>query len=133
MNTFYKLLPILLASCQFSYPIEFNDSAQAYTPRLRQRDAPPSGTDFSGLGVEREGNEKAAIADDVRRVHSLPVLDAYAYVQLPKFAKLPDSSRLDAIENSPNYADGAFKNLTPTPMLTGDSSFAHVLLSNVFS
>lgn len=53
----------------------------------------------------------------------------YAYLQQPKFGALPAGQHLQAVERSPNYANGEFHNLVDTPMRTGDSSFVSNVLS----
>jgi len=53
----------------------------------------------------------------------------YAYLLHPKFGALPEGARLQAVERSPHYVNGAFQNLIDTPMRTQDTSFA----SNVMS
>jgi L-ascorbate metabolism protein UlaG (beta-lactamase superfamily) len=45
----------------------------------------------------------------------------------PKFGKLPSGKRLAQIKNSPNYINGAFQNLSPTPNLTEGVSYFKVL------
>lgn len=42
----------------------------------------------------------------------------FAFLQLPKFGKTPSGKRLEIIKKSPNYRDGAFKNLHETPNIT---------------
>lgn len=61
------------------------------------------------------------------------LVGACAYVRQPQFGELPAGGRLSAIEMSPNYADGEFRNLVPTPMFTDGRSFISVLLSNLFT
>lgn len=56
----------------------------------------------------------------------------YAYLQHPKFGALPQGARLQAIERSPHYVNGAFQNLIDTPMRTQDSSFAANVMSMLF-
>lgn len=46
----------------------------------------------------------------------------WAYLQLPLFGAIPTGERLARIQQSPNYKDGEFKNLTPTVTMTGDKS-----------
>ncbi|MCL2325496.1 MAG: MBL fold metallo-hydrolase [Proteobacteria bacterium] len=41
----------------------------------------------------------------------------------PQFGKLPNGARLERIRQSPNYADGEFKNLEPTKHFAEGSSF----------
>jgi len=55
-----------------------------------------------------------------------------AYMQLPKFGKLPSGARQDSIELEPNYINGSFQNLSPTPQLTEGASFFTVLKQFVF-
>ena len=45
----------------------------------------------------------------------------------PKFGKLPSGKRLEHIKSSPNYKNGAFQNLSPTPNLTEGASYFKVL------
>ncbi len=42
------------------------------------------------------------------------------FVNQPKFGKNPSGERLERIKKSPNYQNGAFKNLSETPQLTSD-------------
>lgn len=60
---------------------------------------------------------------------SILALGGYTYLQQPKFGALPEGRHLRAVEASPHYVDGVFRNLIDTPMRTGDSSF----VSNVRS
>ena len=59
----------------------------------------------------------------------IAVIGGYTYLQHPKFGAMPEGARLQAIERSPHYVNGAFQNLIDTPMRTQDTSFA----SNVMS
>jgi L-ascorbate metabolism protein UlaG (beta-lactamase superfamily) len=45
------------------------------------------------------------------------------------FGKLPFGERLEKIQQSPQYKDGAFSNLSPTPVMAEDSSFWKTLKS----
>ncbi|MDD2700808.1 MAG: MBL fold metallo-hydrolase [Sideroxydans sp.] len=58
-------------------------------------------------------------------------LGIWAYLQHPKFGKLPEGERLAVLERSPHYAEGVFSNLVATPMFADDRNFMSVLLSNV--
>ena len=40
----------------------------------------------------------------------------------PQFGKNPSKERLERIKKSPNYKDGSFQNLSPTPAFTSDKS-----------
>ncbi|GAA5233617.1 MBL fold metallo-hydrolase [Verticiella sediminum] len=56
----------------------------------------------------------------------------YAYLQHPMFGALPSGARLQAIERSPHYVNGEFRNLIDTPMRTQDTSFASNVISMLF-
>ena len=43
-----------------------------------------------------------------------------------KFGKHPSGKRLELVKQSPNWKDGAFQNLNPTPALTEGVSFFKV-------
>ncbi|CAN5573957.1 MBL fold metallo-hydrolase [soil metagenome] len=43
------------------------------------------------------------------------------------FGKLPSGKRLQRIKANPNYKDGAFQNLSPTPIMSEDSHFRKIL------
>jgi L-ascorbate metabolism protein UlaG (beta-lactamase superfamily) len=47
----------------------------------------------------------------------------YIVMNQPQFGALPSGKRLERIKASPNYRDGQFQNLSPTPQLTGDISY----------
>ena len=57
----------------------------------------------------------------------------WIYVQHPKFGKAPDGARLETIKRSPNYSGDGFRNLTPTPVLADDRSFASELVAYLFA
>ena len=48
------------------------------------------------------------------------------YIQQPKFGTLPQGPRLERIQSSPNYADGQFQNLVPTPQFSEGNSTTSV-------
>jgi L-ascorbate metabolism protein UlaG (beta-lactamase superfamily) len=48
------------------------------------------------------------------------------YVQQPKFGALPHGARLERIRSSPNYVDGRFQNLVPTPQFSAGNNTASV-------
>lgn len=56
-----------------------------------------------------------------------------AYLQHPKFGRLPAGERLAMLERSPNYSGHGFKNLVDTPMFAGDKTFLQVLVENLSS
>jgi hypothetical protein len=45
----------------------------------------------------------------------------YVYMQQPKFGNYPRNERLEKIKASPNFKNGQFQNLSPTPALTEGS------------
>jgi hypothetical protein len=52
---------------------------------------------------------------------------------LPKqFGKLPSGKRLQRIRNSPNYRNGAFQNINPTPDFTDGATFFTVARDFLF-
>lgn len=51
------------------------------------------------------------------------------FMHTPAFGKQPSGKRLERIEQSPNYKDGAFHNQYPTVMMTGDNGFLKSLKS----
>lgn len=48
------------------------------------------------------------------------------YIQQPKFGSLPQGARLERIQSSPNYVDGKFQNLVPTPQFSEGNNTASV-------
>ncbi|GAB3834238.1 MBL fold metallo-hydrolase [Pontibacter rugosus] len=51
------------------------------------------------------------------------VLAVYLFMQQPQFGSIPTGPRLERVKNSPNYKNGQFQNLNPTPMLTEGASY----------
>jgi hypothetical protein len=49
------------------------------------------------------------------------------FLQQKKFGRVPDGARLDLISASPNYKNGSFQNLNPTPALAEGVSYFIVL------
>ena len=47
----------------------------------------------------------------------------YLFMHQASFGKPPSGSRLERIKNSPNYKDGVFQNLSPTPVMAKDASY----------
>lgn len=58
---------------------------------------------------------------------------ACAFLNSAKFGKSPENDRLQRIVASAHYADGAFQNLTPTPMLVQGQSSLKIIVSGLFS
>lgn len=61
------------------------------------------------------------------------VLGVAIFMNTPRFGKHPSGTRLSRIEQSPNYKNGQFQNLTPTPMLAEGVSYWSVLKEFLFS
>jgi len=56
----------------------------------------------------------------------------YFFLNQPKFGKLPSGKRLEKIQNSPNYRDGKFQNLSYTPDLAEGETMSKVLWKVLF-
>lgn len=56
----------------------------------------------------------------------LIAISACVSIRPPQFEKLPSGDRMELIKKSPNYKDGRFENITPTPFLT-NSNFLKVI------
>jgi L-ascorbate metabolism protein UlaG (beta-lactamase superfamily) len=50
-------------------------------------------------------------------------IGGYAFLQHPKFGRFPSGKRLEQIEKSPNYRNGRFQNLPPTPVMSEEASY----------
>lgn len=59
------------------------------------------------------------------------ILGACVLLNHPRFGKAPKGARLEAIEKSPNYVDGAFRNLIDTPKFTQDASTLSILINHL--
>lgn len=55
-----------------------------------------------------------------------------AFLQQPKFGKLPSKERLIKIKQSPNYKNGSFQNISPTPDLTEGTNYFTVIKQFLF-
>lgn len=62
----------------------------------------------------------------------LLILSAVIFISLPRFGRLPQGERLKRVEQSPNYRDGEFRNLSVTPQLTSDKSRARTMFDFLF-
>lgn len=60
------------------------------------------------------------------------VLLLWWYLNTPVFGKLPSGKRLERIQGSPNYKNGAFQNLSPTPQMAEGHNFGKVLWNFLF-
>ncbi|OYQ37134.1 MBL fold metallo-hydrolase [Flavobacterium cyanobacteriorum] len=55
------------------------------------------------------------------------------FMQQDKFGALPSGERLERIKKSPNYRDGEFRNLSPTPALAENTSYYTVIKDFFFN
>ncbi|WP_249931094.1 MBL fold metallo-hydrolase [Ramlibacter sp. 2FC] len=62
---------------------------------------------------------------------ALVLLGGCAYLQLPEFGGHPEGEGLQRVRRSSHYADGEFRNLIPTPVLTEGHSPLSVIVSNL--
>lgn len=51
----------------------------------------------------------------------------YLFMNRPPFGKTPEGERLKRVRQSPNYREGKFQNLSPTPELAEDTSYLKVM------
>lgn len=56
-----------------------------------------------------------------------------AFMNLPRFGRLPSGERLERIERSPHYQDGEFLNLHPTTLMISDKGKLQGILEFLFS
>ncbi len=61
------------------------------------------------------------------------VLAVFVFVQQPKFGKIPSGEHFERINKSPHFVDGTFRNLNPTPQLTGDAGFLQIMKKFFFT
>lgn len=55
------------------------------------------------------------------------IIAIFAFMQQPKFGKMPSGERAEKIKNSPNFRDGKFQNLSFTPDLAEGETMYKVL------
>ncbi len=60
---------------------------------------------------------------------ALMAIGAGLYLKQPKFGALPSGLSLNALKASPNYGEGHFRNIIPTPQFAEDSSLVSTALS----
>ncbi len=60
------------------------------------------------------------------------IIAVYLFMHSARFGEAPSKERLAKIQNSPNYRDGRFQNLTNTPALTEGTSYFRVLREFLF-
>lgn len=61
------------------------------------------------------------------------VASVFGFMQHEQFGKRPTGSRLETIQNSPNYKNNSFQNLNHTPDLTEGATFFSVLKEFLFN
>jgi len=62
----------------------------------------------------------------------LSFLFGYFYMKQAKFGRVPSGKRLEIIQNSPNYKNGAFQNLDSTPYITKEVSIFELFYDLLF-
>ncbi len=60
-------------------------------------------------------------------ITSLLSLAGFIFIQQGPFGKTPKGQRLERIRKSPNYRNGSFQNLSPTPVQAENASFAGMM------
>lgn len=63
---------------------------------------------------------------------SAAAVGVYWFLQQPQFGRTPSGKRLERIQQSPNYRNGQFQNLSPTPMLTEGANYFSMLKEFIF-
>lgn len=63
----------------------------------------------------------------------LLLLTYQIFIRMPQFGSAPAGARLQRIQNSPNYRNGQFQNLSDTPQLTEGATFSSVFKEFFFS
>lgn len=61
------------------------------------------------------------------------IVVVYIFLQQPQFGSAPSGERLKKLEPSPNYKNGQFQNLSPTPALAEGESYWRVLQEFLFA
>lgn len=56
----------------------------------------------------------------------------FIFLQQPQFGRMPSGKRLERIQQSPNYREGKFQNLSPTPDLAEGATYYSVLKEFLF-
>lgn len=57
----------------------------------------------------------------------------WGFLHQPSFGRLPSGERLERIRRSPNYREGEFRNLSPTPLMTGEVNRWKAMWDFIFS
>jgi L-ascorbate metabolism protein UlaG (beta-lactamase superfamily) len=63
----------------------------------------------------------------------LIIVSVYIFLHQPQFGKAATGEQLKRIQNSPNYKNKQFQNLTITPQLTGDANVLQVMKEFFFN
>lgn len=54
------------------------------------------------------------------------------FMHQPQFGRIPSGERLARMQQSPNYKNGRFRNISPTPMLTEGASYFSMMKEFIF-
>ena len=60
------------------------------------------------------------------------IITVVVFINQPQFGKLPSGERKKRIENSPNYRDGKFQNISETKQITSDKGFFGTMTDFLF-
>lgn len=60
------------------------------------------------------------------------IAGVFIFVNQPMFGKAPSGARLERVEKSPNYRDGAFQNTSITPNFSSDRNFFGLMYDFLF-
>ncbi len=60
------------------------------------------------------------------------LIGIYSFLSQPKFGRLPSGKRFEKIQNSPNYKEGKFHNLSFTPDLTEGETYFKIIKKVLF-
>lgn len=60
------------------------------------------------------------------------IIAVVLFVRLPRFGTMPSGKRLEQIRLSPNYKNGQFQNINPTPAIAEDTNYYRVLKEFIF-
>lgn len=73
------------------------------------------------------------IAGIIIGIGALFAVAVIAFINQPKFGRLPQGARLERVKHSPQYRDGAFHNQHPTTLMTSDKGRFRILWSFLFA
>ena len=60
-------------------------------------------------------------------------LGVFIFLQQPQFGRTPTGARLERVKKSPNYRDGKFQNIQPTPQITSEKGIVSSLVKFLFA